>query len=110
LTQNPVDFRDFVNPAGSEASFHIVPVLLNGQSRGEVTLKSADPSDRPIVNPNFLTHPFDKRVAIEMSRKCLELAELQPLAKDILDVVDGPKSRSDEDILVCHSKLLVAYM
>jgi len=99
-----------VNPAGSEASFHIVPVLLNGQSRGEVTLKSADPSDRPIVNPNFLTHPFDKRVAIEMSRKCLELAELQPLAKDILDVVDGPKSRSDEDILVCHSKLLVAYM
>jgi choline dehydrogenase-like flavoprotein len=88
------------NPAGSEASFHILPVLLNGKSRGEITLRSANPADPPVTDPKFLTHPFDQRVAIETSRKCMEIAALQPFAKDILDVVAGPKSSSDEDLLV----------
>ncbi|KAF6746247.1 aryl-alcohol oxidase [Ephemerocybe angulata] len=34
-------------------------VLLTPQSRGSVTLASSDPFTAPLINLNFLTHPFD---------------------------------------------------
>jgi choline dehydrogenase-like flavoprotein len=92
--------RHFIDPANSEASLPFFVFLLNGQSRGEVTLQSADPNDPPVINPNLLSHPFDRRVAIEATRQALEILESPAFARDTTGVVDGPKSRSDEDILV----------
>ncbi len=33
-------------------------------SRGEITLASSDPLDRPIINPNYLSVPDDVRCAV----------------------------------------------
>ena len=33
-------------------------------STGQVTLSSSDPLDRPIIDPNYLAHPEDMRVAM----------------------------------------------
>ena len=102
-----MDIRDFVDPMNSEASLPIYVFLFNGQSRGEVTLQSADPSDPPVMNPNLLSHSFDRRVAIEGTRQALEIMESPAFARDTIGVVDSPKSKSDEDILVriCVTRL-----
>ena len=39
--------------------FTIECQLSRPMSRGEVTLRSSDPNDYPIVNPNYLSHPED---------------------------------------------------
>lgn len=95
-----MDVRDFIDPTNSEASLPLCVFLFNGQSRGEVRLQSADPSDPPVMNPNILSHSFDRRVAIEGTRQGLEIMESPAFARDTIGVVDPPKSKSDEDILV----------
>ena len=65
----------FLCGAGAEAGVPSVPkgasgVTLNSytlrpKSRGAVTLRSADPTASPIVDPNFLGHPEDLRISVE---------------------------------------------
>lgn len=45
------------------------PIKVAPQSRGTVTLASADPSALPIINPNWLISPTDQTLAIEVYRK-----------------------------------------
>jgi choline dehydrogenase len=55
--------------------------LVQPKSRGHIALRSAKPSDRPIVNANFLSHPDDVKalaVGIEM---CREIGNAAPLRK-----------------------------
>ena len=33
--------------------------LLHPRSRGLITLRSADPFDPPVIDPNYLEHPKD---------------------------------------------------
>jgi choline dehydrogenase-like flavoprotein len=47
---------------------------LRPRARGSVTLRSADPADAPVVDPNFLGDPYDVRVSTEgvmMSREIM---------------------------------------
>ena len=39
-------------------------VLMRPKSRGEIKLKSSDPNDMPLLNPNYLSHDDDKRLQI----------------------------------------------
>ena len=74
--------------------------FMGGQAAGEVKLRSRNPKDPPLVDPKFLNHPFDRRVAIESVREAFELIDLPALAKDQIRLAKGPRGRSDEDILV----------
>ena len=92
--------NDFINPANSEATLPFFVFVLNGQSRGDVTLQSANPHDPPVMNPNLFSQSFDRRVAIEATRRVLEMMESPAFARDTVGVINAPKSKSDEDILV----------
>lgn len=72
----------------------------NPQSTGSVRLSSADPKDELLIDPQLLSHPFDRRAAIEAVKHTLDLIEAPAISKDTLKVVGAPSSRSDEDILV----------
>lgn len=63
-------------------------------------LQSANPADPPTINPNFLTHPFDKRLAIESVRETLEFLNQPLMSKDSIRLAAGPEGGGDEDILV----------
>ncbi|KAL2832610.1 hypothetical protein BDW59DRAFT_181040 [Aspergillus cavernicola] len=73
--------------------------LMNGQSRGEVTLQSADPTVPLLFNPNLLSHPYDRRVCVEGYKELLAVTRHPSFAKDTVSTILGPASESDEDIL-----------
>jgi choline dehydrogenase-like flavoprotein len=73
--------------------------LYNGQSRGEATLQSSDPNIPLRFDPKFLSHPFDRRAAIETVRDAFRIVNHPAYAKDTVAEFSVPKSDSDEDIL-----------
>ncbi|KAL8934422.1 MAG: hypothetical protein Q9216_005922 [Gyalolechia sp. 2 TL-2023] len=73
--------------------------FMSRQASGEVTLQSSAPGDAPKIDPKFLDHPFDRRVAIDSVRKTLEFLDTPGLAVDREKIGSGPKDRSDEEIL-----------
>ncbi|QRD92993.1 glucose dehydrogenase [Aspergillus flavus] len=77
----------------------LVAFLMNPQSRGEVTLQSADPTVPLLFNPRFLSHPYDRRVAIESYRDLLKLSAHPSFSKDTIGDLIRPQGDSDEAIL-----------
>lgn len=47
----------------------LFPLQISPQSRGSVTLASADPTVLPKIDPAWLTSPTDQTLAIEMYKK-----------------------------------------
>ncbi|KAL6714199.1 hypothetical protein ACLMJK_008694 [Lecanora helva] len=70
-----------------------------GNGKGEIRLRSSDPNDHPIIEPNYLSRPVDRRFAIEAVRGTLELLDIPALSKDRTGYCTGPKGSSDEEIL-----------
>ncbi|KAI5862618.1 hypothetical protein GGS23DRAFT_84659 [Durotheca rogersii] len=71
----------------------------NAQSRGEVTLQSADPAVPLRFNPRFLGSPFDRRVAVEALRRVVRFAASEGYARDNVALFAGPASDDDDTLL-----------
>lgn len=101
---------------GIEAGVKAMPnggVTLNAchlrpRSRGTVRLHSDNPSDMPLIDPNYLSDPYDR----EMSIRGLKLVQ-NILAQDALkpyimaERLPGPDVRTDDDyfnFICAHSK------
>jgi choline dehydrogenase-like flavoprotein len=82
----------------------IFAVLLNEQSEGSVVLQSADPQKPLLIDPNFFSHPYDRRQAVEMTRELLRLTRHPSFQKDTIKTMFGPDSESEEDILAFWRK------
>jgi len=89
----------FADPENAAAGTSISVFVLNGQSTGSATLQSSDPTKPLIFDPNFFSHPYDKRIAIEATREVLKVVNSPGFSKDTIAFLDGPKSDSEEDIL-----------
>ncbi|MFT8951756.1 MAG: GMC family oxidoreductase N-terminal domain-containing protein [Gluconobacter sp.] len=86
----------FLAGAGAEAGVASVPkgtsgITLNSytlrpKARGSVTLRSSDPREAPIVDPNFLGHPDDLRTTAEGVRLSYEMFGSHSLQKYISKV------------------------
>ncbi len=48
------------------------------QSRGSVTLASADPLDRPLIDPNYFAEPHDLRLTAEGVRRRMDILNAGP--------------------------------
>ncbi|KAF5327464.1 hypothetical protein D9619_004054 [Psilocybe cf. subviscida] len=72
----PVDF--YINPGiprpGDGTYMTFVLALLTPTSRGSVTLRSKNPFDKPIINPNMLTTVFDITATREAVKAIKRLA------------------------------------
>ncbi|KAL8791599.1 MAG: hypothetical protein Q9195_005804 [Heterodermia aff. obscurata] len=66
---------------------------------GVIELQSSNPNDPPLIDPKFLEHPFDQRLAIESVRETLEFLNQPLMAKDTLRFAAGPSGDTDEAIL-----------
>ncbi len=98
----------FLAGAGAEAGVPGVPpgssgITLNSytvrpRSRGTVKLRSSDPADPPVIDPNFLAEPDDLRTSVEGVRISCEIFS-QPSLKRYIRKLHFPdptvKSRQD---------------
>nr|UYG55626.1 glucose dehydrogenase 3 [Geocoris pallidipennis] len=56
----------------------ILPVLLHPRSRGTVKLRSKDPDDRPIIDPQYLSHPSDIKTLVRGIKIIEKIASVMP--------------------------------
>lgn len=101
---------------GIEAGVEAMPnggVTLNAchlrpRSRGTVRLKSTDPNDMPLIDPNYLSDPYDRDMSIRGLKLVQEILSQSALSNYILaERLPGPDVKSDEDYFnfICvHSK------
>ena len=89
----------FIDPANAQPLVNIFGVLMNTQSVGSCTLQSSDPAMPLSFDPRFLSHPYDRRVAIEVTREILRVMRGEAFSQYNQGIVRGPKSESEEDIL-----------
>ena len=84
----------------------ITTVVVKPKSRGFVRLRSADPDDMPLVSPNLLADPEDRRSMIEGQRFFMRALETSPLKERIAEIrIPDPSDRSDDAILAhCRSE------
>lgn len=77
----PLSLDKFGEPLHTFNAFTASVCNLRPTSRGSVHIVSKDPQDAPIIAPNYLSTPEDKRVAVEsirFTRKIVESGALKP--------------------------------
>lgn len=72
------------NPADNQYSFGMVAELFGPQSRGTVSLRSASPVDKPVVQMGYLSNPLDVEVLAEACRLSNEIIMEGESTKDIV--------------------------
>lgn len=91
---------DILEPDKAMAVATIYVYFIKNQSVGEARLQSSDPDVPLSFNPNFMSHPYDRRLAIEAMRDVRNMCKHEAFMKDTTGVLSAPKDDSDEEILV----------
>lgn len=75
-----VPFAPLQAGAAGMAQFMAIMVqACRPRSRGQVALRSADPFDAPIIDPRYMTHPYDLAMQIEGLKTARDIAAREPL-------------------------------
>ncbi|NNH30432.1 alanine-phosphoribitol ligase [Rhizobium sp. SEMIA 4085] len=72
---------------------------LHPRSRGTVRLASADPADAPLIDPNYWSHPHDRKMSIEglkIAREIMQQAALKPFVLE--EKLPGSSVVTDEQL------------
>ncbi len=95
-----------INTYSKVDGFTILPTLLHPKSRGYVTLRSSNPKDAPIIQPNFLAETADLDILLKGSKLAIEILEQPPFQKWIKSY-GAPTNRQSDDALIQHIKKTV---
>jgi choline dehydrogenase len=80
--------------------FTINSTFLRPRSIGSVKLKSSDPADQPLVDPNYLADAYDRSMAVRSVRIIREVLMQGEIAKFIkVERLPGPDARNDAEIM-----------
>lgn len=87
----------------------IIGYALRPESRGEVTIRTADMRDMPSIRPNWLATENDRRTAISMMRIMRDFVAqpaLQPYVRE--ELWPGRAVQSDEEMLAAFRSTFVS--
>ncbi|HZB45309.1 MAG TPA: GMC oxidoreductase, partial [Pyrinomonadaceae bacterium] len=87
----------FVRPAGH--GFSIGPILLRPQSRGRITLRSADPLEPPVIQPDYFDAGADLGTLVEGVKLARRFAHARAFDRYRgAERYPGPQAQTDEAI------------
>jgi len=95
----PLSLERFGEPLHAFPAFTASVCDLRPQSRGRVEIRSADPQAAPLIQPNYLSHPEDLRVAadaIRLTRRIVAAPALQAFKPT--EYLPGAELRSEEQL------------
>lgn len=70
------------------------------ESLGYTEIRSSDPFEVPLIQPNYLTHPADLKSLLGGMRLARQLFRAGPLQKYVTDETSPPKSMESDDALL----------
>jgi choline dehydrogenase len=98
---NEKDNADIYKPSSYPkiAGFTLLPTLLQPESRGYVTLRSANPADAPVIQPNYLHAAADRQLLLNSFKLIKNILLSEPFAKYRIGDLHYPsKCETDEQI------------
>ncbi|MDV7214363.1 GMC family oxidoreductase [Streptomyces prunicolor] len=84
------------------SGYKVWAVLLHPKSRGTLRLASADPHDKPVIDPKYLSHPDDLPDLVDAMRhaqKVTQSPSLAPYTEAVYPAIGAPDSEFHEAIL-----------
>ena len=93
----PLSLDKFGEPLHRFPAITVSACNLRPTSRGTIRLRSADPAAKPMIAPNYLSTPEDRRVAadaIRVTRRLMKQPALQPYHPE--EYLPGPSVGDDE--------------
>ncbi|XP_018015413.1 4-pyridoxate dehydrogenase-like [Hyalella azteca] len=75
--------QDYYKPTLGRDGFSMSPVLLRPKSVGTVTLKSKNPFDPPVLDPNCLSHPDDVELLVKASKASVQLGNAKTFRRSL---------------------------
>jgi choline dehydrogenase-like flavoprotein len=94
----PLSLDKFGDPLHAFPAFTVSVANLRPTSRGFIQLRSRDPADKPVIQPNYLSTPEDRRVAadsIRVTRRIVGQPALQ--AFQPVEYLPGKQVHSDDE-------------
>jgi choline dehydrogenase-like flavoprotein len=94
----PLSLDRFGEPLHTFPAFTSSVANLHPTSRGFVRLRSADPADKPVIQPNYLSTEEDRRVAADSIRVTRRIAAQSALAPfHPVEFLPGAAFRDDDE-------------
>ena len=81
--------------------YTILPTLLKPQSRGTVTLRSANPFDAPVIDPRYLEAEADRLTLLAGMKKAIEVMQASAFSP-YFERLQTPPDRSSDDGVMEH--------
>jgi choline dehydrogenase-like flavoprotein len=94
----PLSLDKFGDPLHTFPAFTASVANVQPTSRGYVRLRSADPADKPVIQPNYLSTDEDRQVAadsIRVARRIVAQPALQRYRP--VEYLPGPSVRDDDE-------------
>ena len=95
----PLSLDKFGDPLHNFGAFTVSVCNLRPVSRGSIHARSTDPEDAPVIAPNYLSAPEDRRVAVDairVSRGIVAAPSLQRYQPE--EFLPGAHVESDDDL------------
>jgi choline dehydrogenase len=97
----PLSLDRFGEPLHEFPAFTASVCNVQPTSRGQIRLRSADPADKPVIRPNYLSTDADRRVAADSIRVARRIVAQPALAKyRPVEHLPGPSVGDDDAALV----------
>ncbi|MBM3607199.1 MAG: choline dehydrogenase, partial [Alphaproteobacteria bacterium] len=95
----PLSLDKFGDPLHAFPAITMSVCNLRPLSRGSIHIASPDPGQHPLIAPNYLSDPQDRRVAVEsirLTRRIMALPDLQKYSPE--EYLPGPQLKTDGDL------------
>jgi choline dehydrogenase len=89
----PVPFVDHGQTAPAGHGITVGVVLLQPDSRGRITLASANPAEPPVIDPGYLTEPTDVQrliAGVRVAERLVRTEAMKPFAGGPMEPYQGP--------------------